>query len=150
MIGLDDLFVNQQSLQGLKEKLPASYFSGLLHSRIVLRNQTLASLNAWYAPIYFLSTLALLLTWAFWPWIRFRIRSDVFPHPQWIQFLTFNVLAIAANAAICGILSEPVPRYQTRISWIPLFIVALTVAKIWMTFSRSTHSKALMHCGAAE
>jgi hypothetical protein len=135
LIGLDDLFVNRQSLQGFETKLPPSYFAGLLHSRIVLRDRILAPLNIWYASIYFLSTLALLLTWAFWPWIRFQNKLEIFPHPQWIHLLTIVVVAIVSNAAICGILSEPVQRYQTRISWVPLFILSLILARLWGTFS---------------
>jgi putative flippase GtrA len=135
MIGLDEFFVDQQRLRGFKEKLPGSYFAELLRSRIVLRNWLLVPLNAWYSSIYYLSTLALLLTCAFWRRLQFQRKSEIFPQPQWTHMLTIVVVAIVSNAAICGILSEPAPRYQTRISWIPLFFLFLIAARLWETFS---------------
>jgi putative flippase GtrA len=139
MTGLDELFVDQQRLQSFKEKLPGSYFAELLRSRIVLRDWLLVPLNVWYSSIYFLSTLALLLTCAFWRWIRFQRKSEIFPQPQWTHMLTIVVVAIVSNAAICGILSEPAPRYQTRISWIPLFFLFLIAASLWETFSAAMY-----------
>lgn len=46
-----------------------------------------------------------------------------------------TVAGIVINAAICGVLSEPAPRYQTRVSWIPLFVLCLILSSIWETFS---------------
>ena len=135
MIGLDEFIIDQQRLQSFETKLPASYFAELLHSRIVLRDWIMVPLTAWYSSIYLLSTLALLLTCAFWRVVQFQRKSEIFPQPQWTHMLTIVVVAIVSNAAICGILSEPDPRYQTRISWIPLFFLFLVAANLWETFS---------------
>jgi hypothetical protein len=54
-------------------------------------------------------------------------RADLVPH---VRPLIVMVLAgVFANAAVCGALSEPVPRYQARIAWLlPLLGVVLTIA----------------------
>jgi hypothetical protein len=41
------------------------------------------------------------------------------------------MMAIFFNAAICGTLSAPIVRYQTRVSWIPLFFMLLLAAKLY-------------------
>jgi hypothetical protein len=138
-IGLDALFLNQESLQGFEASLPTSYFAGLLRSRITMRNWILVPLNTWYLSIYFLSMLALLLIWVSLPWIRFHRKLNIFPQPQWNHILTIVVVAIVSNAAICGILSAPASRYQTRISWIPLFILSLIVATFWENRNSQKH-----------
>jgi hypothetical protein len=132
-IRLDGLFLDQEQLQGFEAKLPISYFAGMVRSRIAMRNWILVPLNIWYLSIYFLSMLTLLLIWLSWPWIRFHRKFDVFPQPQWTHILTIVVVAIVSNAAICGILSGPATRYQTRISWIPPFILSLIIATFWET-----------------
>jgi hypothetical protein len=40
----------------------------------------------------------------------------------------FLLLALAGNALICGALSGPHGRYQSRLIWLPTFVLALTVA----------------------
>ena len=37
------------------------------------------------------------------------------------------------NAAICGALSTSA-RYQARVSWIPLFVLLVMLAKLWGVF----------------
>jgi hypothetical protein len=43
----------------------------------------------------------------------------------------------AANAALCGALSGVFWRYQTRISWLPLFILLIVGAKLWPALSKA-------------
>jgi putative flippase GtrA len=130
-VGLDDFFLSQERLQVFRAKLPDNYFVELLRSRLVLHDWILVPLSMWYSLIYFLSTIALLLTWIFWPWTRFQTKLDIFPQPQWFYMLTIVVVAVVSNAAICGVLSEPDSRYQARVSWIPLFVLSLIVATHW-------------------
>jgi putative flippase GtrA len=134
-IGFDEFALNQEELQGFKAKLPESYFAGLSRARIQLNSSILVPLEIWYSSIYFLSMTALLLMWAFWSRGRFQKRLDASLHRQWFYVLTIVIASILINAAICGILSEPVPRYQTRISWLPLIILALVIACLWETLS---------------
>ena len=42
-------------------------------------------------------------------------------------FLGFILLALAGNAAICGALSNPHDRYQSRLIWLAPFALALIV-----------------------
>jgi hypothetical protein len=140
-IGLDEFFLDQQRLQNFDEKLPGSYLAGMLRSRIVSRDWLMAPLKVWYFSTYLLSTLTLFLMLALWPTPRFRKYLEIFPRPQWTYVLTIVAVAVVSNAIICGTLAEPTPRYQTRISWIPLFILALMVAKVCETFSTKANKR---------
>jgi putative flippase GtrA len=133
-VGLNEFFTDQQQIQDFKGKLPVSYFSGLLRSRIIFRDRILRPMNAWYSSIYLLSTIFLVLTLALWPLIRTQKRFDVFATPQWLYIVSITLMAIVFNAAICGALSQPAPRYQARISWICLFVLTLMIARYWETF----------------
>ena len=73
----------------------------------------------------------LLLAWGLWPLMQFSNKSLVFPQPQWFYVLTIGAAAVVFNAAICGTLSTPAMRYQTRISWIPLFLLLAVILKLW-------------------
>ena len=134
-VGLNEFFPDQQQLEAFKSKLPALYFNKLVQSRIIFRHWILAIGNGWYSLIYYMSMLGLILTWAFWPFVQFDKKSELFPQPKWFQVLTISVAAIFFNAAICGALSEPTERYQARISWIPMFILATMFAKFLTVYS---------------
>jgi hypothetical protein len=131
-VRLNEFFLpNPQILQSSKGNLPDVYFNGLLHSHIIYNDWILVLGNALYSWIYFLSMIGLVLIMAFWPLAQFQMKSDLFPQPQWFHMLTIAITGIVFNAAICGALSEPSPRYQTRISWIPLFVLCLMIANLW-------------------
>ena len=134
-ISVDVFFTSQKELPFIKGKLPDAYFNGLLQSRIILHHWISIPFNIWFSLIYFLSTIGMALTLAFWPFIQFKNKSKIFPQPQWLYVVTISVTAILFNAAITGVLSEPVARYQTRISWIPLFIILLMIASLGEAFS---------------
>jgi len=136
-VGVNEFFPARLQLQFLKGKVPASYYEQLLRSPIVFHERILTLANSWYSFIYYLSLTGLVLVWAGWPWLKFSRKSEIFPQPQWSYVLTIAVMAIFVNAAICGALSEPHFRYQTRIAWIPLFVLLLTVAKLWEAISPS-------------
>jgi putative flippase GtrA len=135
MIGLDELFLNTQRLDSFEARLPAHYFAGMLHSRLALRDWILGLLNSWYSVIYYLSMFTFILVWAVGSWVRFPNKSDIFPQPEWTYLLTITAAGIIINAAICGILSEPASRYQTRVAWIPLFVLCLILGSVWETLS---------------
>jgi putative flippase GtrA len=134
-IGLNEFFPDQNQLQTFREKLPSSYFAKFAHSHIIFLNWILAPLNMWYSSTYFFSAIVLMSIGAFWPWLRVQRKANIFPQPQWAYVLTIAIMGIVLNAAICGVLSDPVPRYQTRISWIPLFVLFLLVASYLESFS---------------
>jgi hypothetical protein len=130
-IDLDAFFLNPESLHDFEARLPSSYFAGMLRSRIIFRDWMLAPLSTWYLWIYLVSMLALVLFWVSWPWIGVHRKVNFFPQREWNYVLTIIIVAIVSNAAICGILSGPASRYQTRISWVPLFFLSLIVATFW-------------------
>ena len=136
-VGVNEFFPTKSQLQYLKGKMPASYFEQLLRSPIVFHDWILTLANSWYSFFYYLSLTGLVSVWVSWPWLSFPNKSERFPQPQWSYVLTIAVMAIFVNAAICGTLSEPHPRYQTRIAWIPLFVLLLTIAKLWEAVSPS-------------
>jgi hypothetical protein len=62
---------------------------------------------------------------------------------QAVIFATIILLAVIINAAICGMLSEPVPRYQARIAWLLPFaalILAMSVRTTGVARVRSRPS----------
>jgi len=54
---------------------------------------------------------------------------------QWFSLLGIVFAGLILNAAICGILSEPVTRYQTRISWLPFLLISLVGASLLKALS---------------
>lgn len=132
-LGTDEFFLDQQ-LQSFKGKLLSLNFNELLPPRIVVRDWILTHGNEWFFLIYSTSMISLVLTWACWPFFRFHKISNIFPQSQWFSVLTITVMAILFNAAICGALSGPHPRYQTRISWVPSFVLLVLIAKLWAVF----------------
>jgi hypothetical protein len=128
-IGLLEFFPNEREVDSARLKLPAHYYDGLLHSHIGLNASLLPPFRVWYSFFYFISTIALILVWPFLCFVNTRNKTD--PQRQWFNIITLTIAAILFNAAICGILSGPHPRYQTRISWIPFFVLCLFVASAW-------------------
>jgi putative flippase GtrA len=132
-LGLREVFLSSLppvQLQEFKDKIPASYLTDLLHTRIVSSDWIQTPAVIWYSVIYYSSTLGLVLLWLFWPFVLSRMKPNNFPQSQWFYAMTIAVTAMVFNAAICGALSGIAPRYQTRISWIPLFVLILIVTNL--------------------
>jgi hypothetical protein len=142
-VGLNEFFPDQQQLQSFKGKLPEFYFNKLLRSPIIFRDWILALGNDWYSIIYFMSMIVLVVTCALGPFVQARKELNFFPIHQWFYVLTIAIMGVIFNAAICGVLSEPAPRYQTRVSWIPSFILALLIVKLCEAFWSSRSQPAL-------
>ena len=130
-ITLDSFFLNEEALKGFATSLPASYFDAMTQSRIATRDRLLQILATFYFLTYLMSLVALLLISVSLYWTRSKRSRQVSPPPKWTPIFTLVALAIVSNAAICGILSGPASRYQTRVSWIPLFILGLIAAQHW-------------------
>jgi hypothetical protein len=129
-VGITEFFPHQGNIQYYKEKLPDYYFNALLRSNIIWHHWVRTAGDVWYSLVYITSMVGLVLVWAF---VLFQKKPRIFPRPQWSLILTFAVAGIVFNAVICGVLSEPNPRYQARISWIPLFVLAVMIANLWET-----------------
>ena len=74
--------------------------------------------NLVHVPVAFLSLLALVLLF------RHAVRRR-----EWTSGLlpAFVLLALVGNALVCGVFSGPHGRYQSRIMWLPAFVIALMV-----------------------
>ena len=138
-IGIDQFFLNQHQVKGFEKKLPTSYFQTMLRTRLVLNDSThnfiQVPAHILYFSVYIASILGLVVVWIFWPYVQSRTRLHSLERQQWLFVLTISITAIVFNAVICGTLSAPIPRYQTRISWIPVFILLLLIARLWETLS---------------
>ena len=135
-VDLGQFFHTPAELEAYKQFLPEYYFDKMLHSRAVEEVTIVGPLSAWFSIVYYLSIIALILTFAFWPRVNFKDKSLLFPQPQWLLVLSIACLGVVFNAAICGALSTPSARYQARVSWIPLFILLVMLAKLWGLFLR--------------
>jgi len=139
-IGIDEFFLTPWRLEWAKGSLPKSYFDELSRTHIASSdwfNSALRSpVDGVYFGTYLLSFMGLALSLLVWPVIRGHTNSNGFQERQWFYIVSMTTFAIVLNAAICGILSEPiVMRYQTRIAWIPVFIFSLLVVSIWASLS---------------
>ena len=130
-IGVGEFFRTPIELESFKNSLPEDFFNRIVHSRFSEHRDILPPLNTWFSSVYFLSMAGLLLAWGLWPLIPFPNKSLIFAQPQWLYVLTIGCAAVLFNAAICGVLSTPTMRYQTRISWIPLFLLLVVIIKLW-------------------
>ncbi len=127
-VGIDEFFPSGQQLSEFKEKLPENYFRGMMESRIIFNRWILTTGNVLYSVIYFSSLLALVLMLVAFPFMQFQ--KDLVPSRQQLfMVLSITVMGIIFNAAICGVLSDPWPRYQARVSWIPLFVLLVIIAR---------------------
>ena len=74
-------------------------------------------INIVHVPVAFLSLAALYLILRN-VWLRRDWRGGILP--------AFVLVALLGNAFICGVFSGPHGRYQSRIMWLPAFVVLLT------------------------
>lgn len=138
-VGIKQFFINDAQLNNFREKLPAAYFTNLLRTHIVL-NQSVEDwigtpIQLFYFSVYLISMSLLTLIWLFWASIQFRTKLDTYQNRQFFVILTGTLAGLFLNAAICGALSESLPRYQTRISWVPLYLFLLFVGNYWSAFN---------------
>jgi hypothetical protein len=73
-------------------------------------------LNRIHVPVGALSLLGILLIFG-----HYALRKD------WTRstLAAFILLSLAGNAFICGVLSNPHDRYQSRLMWVPTFVIAI-------------------------
>jgi hypothetical protein len=92
----------------------------------------IAPLNAVHVPV---ATLALACLGS-----ALLLRRRLGLPPEFVGFAVIVVLALTANAAICGVFSHAVDRYQSRLVWLTVLAVAMMAT--WFYGQRRTpHSK---------
>lgn len=141
MVGLSDFLVDQDLLQLYKDKLPVDYFNEMTGAQIIFENRILMWAELWFRVVYGLSIGGLAFVWLVWPRIRSQMGVNDVQNTRWYQVLTMSITAVTFNAVICGVLSVPDPRFQTRISWIPLFILLLTGTIFYKSRSKNLLSR---------
>ncbi len=82
----------------------------------------MARFNKVHRPIY-LGSIALMLAATPWLWHRRR---------RWMLLLiAMTTVALVVNAALTGVVSDVVGRYQGRVAWLPTLMVLLCAATAW-------------------
>jgi hypothetical protein len=85
-------------------------------------------LNRLHKPVAILSLiLALSLV------VRLMYRRD---GDELARLAATVLLAVLANAFVCGALSGPHDRYGARIAWVPVFVIALAAFRAWFGATR--------------
>ncbi|HEY0300176.1 MAG TPA: hypothetical protein VGC36_02515, partial [Rhizomicrobium sp.] len=79
------------------------------------------ALNYVHGPVGGLAMAALILA--------LILRRQLKPTPETAALCVTILLALAANAAICGVFSHPVDRYQSRLVLLAPFAVAILLAQ---------------------
>lgn len=124
------LIAYPSDLKDFEASLPPFYFATMARSRLAMNDGLLRDLTTLYASTYFISLFALLLTAVICFWPKLQEKLHIALQRKWRRILILVALAMIGNAAICGILSAPAARYQTRIAWIPLFIMGAIGAEV--------------------
>jgi hypothetical protein len=131
-IGLIEFFFTPETVQAFKQALPDQYYGNLQRSHLIFHNWIL-TLGTVYAAFYYVSAVILLLCLVLLPHLRAHSTFDgldAAERQHWLSIFFIVLTAMICNAAVCGTLSGPFPRYQTRISWVPFFVLCLFVASI--------------------
>jgi hypothetical protein len=109
-----------------KEHTPA-LFPQFMLARQQAQPFDVAPINALHVPVAALGMLCLGAALA----LRRRIGLP----PEFAALAVTVILALAANAAICGVFSHAVDRYQSRLIWLAVLVAAMMAA--WLLSRRS-------------
>ncbi|HZL32331.1 MAG TPA: hypothetical protein VFC54_14895 [Pseudolabrys sp.] len=118
-ISLDD---NEPTFNSFREFIP-QFLPALMSARQQAERFDVAPLNWLYVPVAGFAVAGLVLA------LAFRRRLRVAPQPAALCLII--LLALAGNAAICGVFSHPVDRYQSRLVLLAPFAVAILLARRW-------------------
>jgi hypothetical protein len=88
------------------------------------------ALNQVHVPAIYLSMLGLLFVIG---WGLHAKRQDL------TGVACFTLLALLGNAFICGALSNPFDRYQSRLVWLATLVVGMTVVCWWQLRTKKQH-----------
>jgi hypothetical protein len=108
---------NSHTLDTFRDRLPQLY-PAVLAARQQSKPFDVSPLNLIHVPVGTLSILGLLGT--------VLLRRRLMLPPETAALCTTVLMALAINAAVCGVFSHPADRYQSRL--IPLAPLALMVA----------------------
>lgn len=117
---------NEPTIAMLKEHTPALY-PQLMRARQQATKMDVGPLNALHVPVAALALACLGAALM----LRRRLRLP----PELAALAVTVLLALAANAAICGVFSHAVDRYQSRLAWLAVLAAAMMAA--WLYRRRS-------------
>jgi hypothetical protein len=118
-VSIDD---NLPAISTIGDRFP-ELFANLMRARQQAERFNVAPLNYLHMPVAALSLVALGLALVF----RRRLKMV----PEAIALCLVILLALAANAIICGVFSHAVDRYQSRLVLLATLAVALMIAQHW-------------------
>jgi hypothetical protein len=90
------------------------------------------AMNRLHVPVALLSTIGLLVCSA-WEFSKRR--------PHFACLAAFIFVALMGNAFICGALSGPHDRYQSRIVWLAPLVVVMAIIRWWRIWDQSLGSE---------
>lgn len=97
-------------------------FNGAGQQRNLITQDLFDALNMVNVPLAYLSMVGLVMI------IGWGIYTK---RPDFAGLAAFVLLALLGNAFICGALSSPFDRYQSRLVWLATLVVAMAVVARW-------------------
>ncbi len=108
----------------------AGSFNTARQQRNMISQHALNDLNHIHVPVAYLSILGLIII------IVWGIKVS---RPDFAGFAAFIFLALLGNAFICGALSSPFNRYQSRVVWLATLVVGMAGLHRWHRHQRQGH-----------
>jgi putative flippase GtrA len=147
-VSLNEFVLDKEELSTFRLKLPQEYLSQLTDARIAQNPSAIEALSAAYTIVYFLSFLVIASLLILSRSGRYQMLSDFLSRRTLFAFLMI-VGGLLLNAAICGILSEPVGRYQARVSWLAIFLALILGASIFDKSGEPPHVANLVRASSS-
>lgn len=124
----DGLLKNLWQVRKPLEKFMPQLLVDFERARQQKHGLTFSALNRIYIAVGLASTVLVLVALA---WTVVRRQEDL------TSFIAFLIVAILGNAFICGVLSNPQDRYQSRLIWLATLAIILVLLRIWPLSSKS-------------
>lgn len=118
-VSIDD---NEPTFSSFEEQIP-QWLPALMAARQQSKRLNVVPLNKLHVPVAGFAIGGLILA------LLLRRRLNI--APQAAALCCVILLALAANAVICGVFSHPVDRYQSRLVLLAPFAIAILLARRW-------------------
>ncbi len=126
LVGLSEFYADRTRLEFYQD-IPSEYLEKLRKSRIVSNDRFLGLSETVFFSTYVISLTGLVLIFLFLLRSRKGSASADFWETRYEQMILIAMLGIMLNAVICGVFGGAFERYQTRVSWIPILILLLSL-----------------------
>lgn len=124
LIGVNVFSPSTEQLSQFAGNLPETFSKGMVNSVIYANRWVLSYIGIWYAAFYYVALFVMLAA------LAIEVLGLIGPRYDgaWLYVLCLSGAGLLLNAAVCGVFSEPTPRYQTRVSWL-----AISIAILWFS-----------------